>query len=287
MTFNVKDVVQNRIAQQQLGSFISQLNADPLSKYKETDFTEIEQANDALDKFVENVANASLRGLIVTGPPGVGKTSGVTRLLQQHATGPYKVVAGHMSVIELYCELYRHRNAGEIIVLDDVDSAFKTVEGINVVKAASDTIPQRRISWATASPMLQLWGIDKTFDYNGGIILISNETQRRRNDTKIGKHIAAISDRLHTVCLGSNDKDEQFNQLCYHVIHHGMLRAQGLTPDQERKVLDYIAMHFDDLERISLRTALKIAELMLLAPDHWRSMANLGVLNSLHQKKGA
>jgi hypothetical protein len=61
-----------------------------------------------------------------------------------------------MSVIQLYIELYRHRAAGQIVVLDDVDSAFKTMEGINVVKAAADTVPQRRISWATSTGLLPL-----------------------------------------------------------------------------------------------------------------------------------
>jgi hypothetical protein len=249
-------------------------------------FSKLEQDYEGLERFLVNVAAGSLRGLIVTGPPGVGKTTSVTRFLDQHATAPYKVVAGHMSVITLYCELYRHKDPGQVIVLDDVDSAFKSMEGINVVKAASDSVPQRRISWATSSSVLKAWSIPQTFSYDGGIILISNETQRKGRQSKLGQHIAAIADRLHTVSLGSNDKDEQFHQLCYQVVHGGLLDSRGLTPAQQCDVLDYISQNFDEIERVSLRTAAKIAELMRLEPQHWRSMANIGVLNSIDHAGG-
>lgn len=284
--FNMANIITSRLMT--AGATQSSNVPDPvgLSKYAAMDFSKLEQDYEGLERFLVNVAAGSLRGLIVTGPPGVGKTTSVTRLLDQHAMGPYKVVAGHMSVITLYCELYRHRDPGQIIVLDDVDSAFKSMEGINVVKAASDSVPQRRISWATSSSVLKAWNIDQTFNYDGGIILISNETQRKGRHGKLGQHIAAIADRLHAVSLGSNDKDEQFHQLCYQVVHGGLLDSRGLTPAQQSDVLDYISENFDEIERVSLRTATKIAELMRLEPQHWRSMANIGVLNSIDHAGG-
>lgn len=280
--FNMANIVTSRLmaaGAAHTGNVPTQVG---LSQYAAMDFSKLEEDYASLERFVVNVSAASLRGLIVTGPPGVGKTTSVTRLLDQYAIGPYKLVAGHMSVVTLYCELYRHRNAGEIIVLDDVDSAFKSMEGINIVKAAADSVPQRRISWATSSPVLKAWNIPQTFSYDGGIILISNETQRKGRQSKLAQHIAAVADRLHTVSLGSNDKDEQFHQLCYQVVHGGLLDSQGLSPTQQCDVLDYISENFDEIERVSLRTARKIAELMQLEPQHWRSMSNIGVLNSIN-----
>jgi DNA polymerase III delta prime subunit len=284
--FNVANIVTSRL----MTPAAAQPSIVPapvgLSQYAAMNFSKLEQDYEGLERFLVNVAAGSLRGLIVTGPPGVGKTTSVTRFLDQHATAPYKVVAGHMSVITLYCELYRHKDPGQVIVLDDVDSAFKSMEGINVVKAASDSVPQRRISWATSSSVLKAWSIPQTFSYDGGIILISNETQRKGRQSKLGQHIAAIADRLHTVSLGSNDKDEQLHQLCYQVVHGGLLDSRGLTPAQQCDVLDYISENFDEIERVSLRTATKIAELMRLEPQHWRSMANIGVLNSIDHAGG-
>jgi DNA polymerase III delta prime subunit len=247
-------------------------------RYTSLDFSDITVTYEGVERFVASVATGELRGLILTGPPGVGKTTTVTKMLAKHATKSYKVVAGHMSVVELYIELYRHQDQGEILVLDDVDSAFKSVEGLNVVKAAADSVPQRRISWATNNPMLRAWGIPKVFDYNGGIILISNETEDKGRKGKLARHIDAISDRLNTIRLGKNCIDEQFHQLCYQVVHGGLLNSKGLSPQQQCELLDYIAGRLDKMEKVSLRTATKIADLMLIEPDHWKPMANLSLL---------
>lgn len=287
MTINVKNVVQNRIAaQQQIGEIINELNAGTLAKYQAMDFSDIEETYDSIEKYVVGTANGIYRSFVVSGPAGVGKTSAVTRMLDQHAPGRYKVVAGHMTLIQLYGELYQHRSHGEIVVLDDIDNVFSKVEGVNLLKAATDSIQQRRISYATSSHLLQAWGIPKTFDYNGGIIVISNETQRRRNGGKLGQHISAVTDRMYVLSLGSNDKNEQYHQLCYQVIHHGLLSNRGLNPDQERKVLDYIGLNLDRLQRISLRTATKLADLVISEPNNWREMAKIGVLDCVDAMGG-
>lgn len=286
MKVDINRTVNQRLAASSVSLLFETLNSSPRVRYESQDYSDVEAAYKGLEKYVTNVAASKLRGLIVSGPPGVGKTTGVVKMLKAHGVGKFKVVAGHMSVIQLYFELYRHRSQGEIVVLDDVDSAFKSTEGLNVVKAASDTVPQRRISWATSSPLLQAWNVPKSFDYDGGIILISNETARKGRAGKLKQHIDAIADRLHSVSLGSDDKDEQFHQLCYQVVHGDLLKSRGLTADQECEVLDYIGCHLDHLDRVSLRTATKIAELIALEPNDWRSMANLGILNSIDHAGG-
>jgi hypothetical protein len=283
---DVRKTVINRLAAHRADAMVRDIADSARGHYELMDFTDIEDAYLSLETYVANVASSQLRGLILTGPPGVGKTTAVVNMLKQHAQGAYKVVAGHMSVLQLYIELYRHRKSGEILVLDDVDSAFKSMEGINVIKAVTDTVPQRRVSWATTSHMLQAWGVPTAFDYSGSVILISNETERKGRSGKHAQHVSAVADRLYKVSVGSTDKDEQFRQLCYQAVRHGLLSSRGLTKQQETAVLDYVCEHKDGLDRISLRTATKIADLIKLDPLNWRSMARIGVLNSIDHVGG-
>jgi hypothetical protein len=60
-------------------------------------------------------------------------------------------------------------------------------------------------------------------------------------------------------------------------VHGRMLDSKGLSTDQQCVVLDYIAENLENMERVSLRTATKIANLMLIEPNYWRAMANLSI----------
>lgn len=294
MKLNVQTIVENRIASTHASTnlldpaqvqFSATTVSNPMALYQQIDFSELEEAYNTLGTFIRHVAQGNCRGLILTGPPGVGKTSSTTSLLKQYSNKPFKVIAGNVSPFNLYVELFRHSNAGEIIVLDDADSFLSSVDGINIVKAATDSTSQRQISWVTANPMLKAWGIPKNFSYDGALILISNERLGVFSKGRMALHLAALTDRLRHLAIGTNNKEEQFFHLCYYVVKHGLLRSRGVMPAQEREILDYIADHIDRLSRISLRTATNLAELMLLEPKGWKTMAKHSLL-SLDKKEG-
>jgi hypothetical protein len=264
-----------------LESFERELS--PLSKYEDMDFNALEKIHLALNSYVSHMSKGNCRGLVISGPAGSGKSSSVIHALDQQEMKKYKCISGALSPLRIYMELYLHRGPGEILILDDVDSVFQSLEGVNVMKAATDSIPQRRISWLTASPFLRAWGVPNTFNYDGSIILISNEFLATRKSAKFNNHLKALADRMHHLSMGSLDKDEQFHLLCFYVAKRRLLKSRGLNPAQEQAVLDYISEHFDEMTSITLRAATKIAELILLEPEHWRSMAALSVLTKPHE----
>jgi len=65
------------------------------------------------------------------------------------------------------------------------------------------------------------------------------------------------------------------------VLKRGLLKQFALTPEQELEVLSYINANLNNLERVSLRTAVKLAQLIKIDPQGWRIMAGSGVLDNL------
>jgi hypothetical protein len=52
-----------------------------------------------------------------------------------------------------------------------------------------------------------------------------------------------------------------------------------LTKQQQFELLDYIESNLEKLNKVSLRTAVKLAQLMVINSWDWRSMADSGLLN--------
>ena len=97
--------------------------------------------------------------LCLVGPPGVGKSHGVEKVLGKHdliatlgeRAPKYEVVKGAMSAIGLYCKLFKYADKDNVIVFDDCDSVLQDELSLNILKAALDSKKTRRIHWNTDS----------------------------------------------------------------------------------------------------------------------------------------
>ena len=101
------------------------------AKSNETDeeaMSRIKERFEILTQMTEATQEGSVRAMIVSGPPGVGKSYGVEEQLNKSdifnkmADVPpkFEVVRGSMSAIGLYQKLYKFSNPGNILVLDDL-----------------------------------------------------------------------------------------------------------------------------------------------------------------------
>ena len=142
----------------------------------------IEQRFDILHQMTRATISGDVRAMIVVGPPGVGKSYGVEFELEKSGlfdkiSGKkikYEVVKGAMTPIGLYCTLYRHSDANNVLVFDDCDSVFQDELALNILKAALDSGKKRKIHWNSDSAMLRREGVPDVFDFNGGCIFITN-----------------------------------------------------------------------------------------------------------------
>jgi hypothetical protein len=216
--------------------------------------------------------------LIINGPPGVGKTFSVESFLKKHASRKYKLIAGHMSTLSLYGNLYHYRDAGNVLVLDDIDSVLSKIEGVNILKAAMDTKPSRRINWESSSSLLNKLNVPTGFDFQGSVILISN-VSFGSSGGKIGSHLDALKDRSFTLTIANNSRESLFKQLCFMVMKKSLLSSFSLSARQTHDILKYVENNMESLPKISLRLAIKLAQLVKESPDNWYQMANTGLLN--------
>ena len=83
-----------------------------------------------LTDMTKAVKAGDVRAMIVSGPPGVGKSFGVEEVLTKddlfNVLGErkprYEIVKGAMSALGLYAKLYEFSDAKNVLVFDDCDS---------------------------------------------------------------------------------------------------------------------------------------------------------------------
>ena len=251
------------------------------SKYELDDYTDLERRYASVESYIKELSNGQIHNLIINGPAGVGKTHAVETFLGKYAQGRYKVVKGHMTPLSLYGNLYFHRDPNSILVLDDIDSVFKKIEGVNLLKAAMDTGSVRRINWESSNALKGV-GIPDSFEFKGKVILISNIGFAVARKNSISAHLDALKDRSFNIVVADNTKESCFKQVCFMVLKKDILHAFNLQATQQVELLNYLRDHITVIDKISLRTAMKLAQLITISPVSWRDMADTGLLKELN-----
>jgi hypothetical protein len=247
--------------------------------YGTLDFTELEEKHTQIEFFVKQICIGKLRSMLVSVPPGVGKTHSTKDYLSKYCTGKFKIVAGHMSMLSLYGELYRHRKPGNVLMLDDIDSVYSTIEGLNILKAAMDTLASTSISWESSTHYLTSMGVPKHFDFEGGVILVTNEGRGKFNK-KLMAHFEALCDRTFPVRLGEDTAESKLEQINFMVLKKNLLGSFNFSQPTIIEILDYINENYESLSNLSLRTAFKAAQLVSIDPTTWKQMAKVGLKNA-------
>jgi hypothetical protein len=240
----------------------------------------IRERFDILDVMTEATMEGTVRALIVSGPPGVGKSYGVEEKLNEanifdkisESKPKWEVCRGAMSAIGLYKKLFRMCNRGEILVLDDCDSILFDDVALNIMKAALDSSKRRFISWNTESRVLANEGIPDRFEFNGSVIMITNIKFDYVKSKKLQDHLKAVMSRCHYLDLTMDTVRDRMLR-CKQIIADGeMLANYKFSPEKEQELIDFIWDGRDHLNEISLRMVTKIADLMKMS-DNWEKLA--------------
>jgi hypothetical protein len=259
-----------------------------VTKREETDEETIERLRerfDMLEDMTKATKKGDVRAMIVSGPPGVGKSHGVEKVLGKHdliATlgekpPKYEVVKGAMSAIGLYCKLYKMADKDNVIVFDDCDSIFSDELSLNILKAALDSKKTRRIHWNTDSFKLRNEGVPDSFEFKGSAIFITNIKFDNVKSKKMRDHLEALESRCHYIDLAIDTDREKLLRI-KQITNDGMLDDYQLGQEVVEEIVDFCDTNKKRLRELSLRTVLKVADLAKAFPNKWEAMAENTVM---------
>lgn len=233
-----------------------------------------------LDQMTKAVKDGQIRAMIVSGPPGVGKSFGVEKVLLKselfnilaEKKPKFEVVKGAMSSIGLYSKLYEFSAEGNVVVFDDCDSILMEDLSLNILKGALDSGSRRYISWNTDSRILRSEGIPDRFEFKGAAIFITNIKFEHVRSKKLRDHLDALESRCHYIDLQMDTNREKILRI-RQVVKQGQMLERYEFPDcVEDELIEFVEQNQDRLRELSLRMVLKIADLKKGFPNNWTAM---------------
>lgn len=250
----------------------------------EKEETEDEIKTRIIERFTitEEIVLATAMGvnpaLVISGPPGLGKSHVVTDTIESLGLTEVQYIKGRVSPNGLYKALYAAKNDGGLVVIDDSDGIFDNELSLNLLKAATDSEKKRLISWRAEHRMIDDDGnpLPDDFDFEGSIIFITNIDfyKEANSNSKLAPHLSAIISRCLYVDLGMKTNKHYMCRVKQVLFDYGMFENE-LTHTQRLDMFQFMEDNINSLREISLRVCKKIAILMNTYDSTWKSKAKL------------
>lgn len=233
------------------------VQTDPRNVFRPT----LAETFQVLSDFVRVVAQDHIRGLLVVGSGGTGKSFTVLDTLQSEGFTQGKDffrMTGYSTPLSLYNVL--SKNPTGFFVFDDCDSVFTDPTAVNILKAVLDTLPTRTVSWQSTTNKVDV----HSFDFSGRIIFISNlDPSRVQNES-----FQALTTRVLTLIVGGSP--EEILNRCVELMP---VVGQHLSLVERQEILDFMRENYSQLQNFSIRSLVKIVGLKAYSPTGWRRLA--------------
>jgi len=252
---------------------------------EETDeevMTRIRDRFEILDDMTKATLAGDIRAMIVTGPPGVGKSYGVERELEKASlfdriSGKRiksEIVKGTISAIGLFALLYKYSDPESVLVFDDCD-VWEDQDTINILKGALDSGKTRRISYNKDSRILKDEGVPNAFNFHGSVIFITNHNFDSKRASKIQPHLDALQSRSHFLDLSLDTLRDKWLRIKQIAADGALFAGHDFEKHVEEEILEFIEENKSKFREMSLRMAGKVADLRKSFPLKWKSMAKV------------
>ena len=242
---------------------------------------------DILDSMTQAVVEGVVRSMIVVGPPGVGKSFNVVKKLEEAnlfaaIAGDirYEVVKGATTALGLYAKLYEYSREGDVLVFDDCDSILMDELSLNILKAALDTNKKRTIHWNSDSKLLQREGIPNKFDFKGAAIFITNIKFETIRSQKLKDHLGALESRSHYIDLTMNTMRDKYLRIKQIAQSGELFKDYRFENGEGEEILEFMISNQNRLREMSLRCAVKLADLRKTMPHNWKRTAEVTLMKN-------
>lgn len=236
---------------------------------------------DVMSNMTSSIITGDIRSLIISGAPGVGKTFELEgRLKKAEAEKVVNKVThlkGKISPLGLYITLYHHRNRGDVILFDDIDSVFGEETTLNLLKAALDSSVQRTLSWKSTTKILSDEDIPTDFDFCGTCVFITNTDFDRVIERGLSdaEHFKALVSRSNYLDLCVHTNREVMVRVKQIVKTSDILKDNDLTEDDGKEIISWIEENYEEMREISARTIIKIGSYINANRSTWKDTASV------------
>jgi len=241
----------------------------------------IRERFEILHEMTKATVSGDIRAMIVSGPPGVGKSFGVEQEIDKATMFDKlagkrlraEVVKGSATPIGLYQTLYKYSDPNCVVVFDDCDSILLDDVSLNLLKGALDSGKKRKISWLSESSTLRREGIPDSFEFKGSVIFITNLKFDGMKSQKLRDHLDALQSRCHYLDLTLNTMRDRLLRI-RQIAKDGELFADyEFDPAVQDEIIEFMNDNKDRLREVSLRMAIKIADLRKMSVMNWKRLA--------------
>lgn len=289
------------------GDVLDQMAPPPIDNMHESDEEireRIIERFSILQGLTNDIARGHIKGLVVSGASGVGKSHEVEaalnrdslmdklsfnadandqdarRISRQGGFKPrYNIIKGYSTAPALYMTLYEYSESRETLVFDDCDAVLGDETSLNILKAALDTSGKRLISWRSQSRN----GTDAPdqFEFKGSVIFITNinfEKIVEKGTARLAPHLEAIMSRCLYLDLTIDTVREKLVRIDHVARDLRMLETQfKLDPAQVDEVLAWTHKHAKRFRELSLRKVGQLASLRQ-GNRNWERVAEVTLL---------
>ena len=251
------------------------------SKTDEERMGEIAERFEILTDMTKACVGGEIRAMIVSGPPGVGKSFGVEREIEKvqmcQMLGSNRlraeVVKGSASPIGLYQTLYKYSDENCVVVFDDCDSILLDDVSLNLLKGALDSGKKRKISWLSESRILKEEGIPDSFNFNGTVIFITNLKFDKMKSQKLRDHLDALQSRCHYLDLTLDTERDKILRIKQIAKTGELFADMDISEAGSDEIIEFMDANKKSLRELSLRMAIKVGQLYKSFPMRWKAMA--------------